>query len=321
MTLREYVYGDPRWRRAGDRISLIIAFVWFGASMIFQLSATTALIQSIVVLIAAQVATTWWYCRPQTAEISDSVVAIRRMRLAEAISLAATAVSILFLARPRIEAAVIADRLRRIAQDPTPQSLKTASSLVEIANTDRIIIPRRPIEQIVTHRWTEDEVVQAVKEPLVREAESRGLPTPVVGMIIQNHDDVGTLTLRGITGEGVDPRQWPLLAGQVQPPPPPVPPDMVGFFAPIGSRAASPSKPGVGFFRVNGFPGQVVIELDGAHVKNVMFMNCALKYSGRAIELENVGFFNPKFEFSENIKCQRLAEVILASPSATLSLD
>jgi hypothetical protein len=62
--LKEYVYGDPRRRRNGDRISLGVAFVWFVVSELW-LSSPSALTQSVLILLGLQVVTTVFYCLPE----------------------------------------------------------------------------------------------------------------------------------------------------------------------------------------------------------------------------------------------------------------
>jgi len=52
-----------------------------------------------------------------------------------------------------------------------------------------------------------------------------------------------------------------------------------------------------------------------------MFSECTVKYSGKSVELENTGFANCTFVFAENLKCQQLAERLLATAAVTLSIS
>jgi hypothetical protein len=314
--LTEYAYGDPRARRKGDRISLTIGFLWYSVSLLLlRFAAAQALMQSIGVLIVAQIATTLYYCLSNAKGFSDFARerVPQRTRIATTVGVALTVVASIIY-KNQIEAAVIDGRLRRIASDPNPNSIRTAAKLVSVANANRLVLFRRAVDAIVAGRSTLSDPLEAVNAAVANEARSLGITEePSVAYISQTGAD--QIHISGISAEvsnlrsfGVDPNAFWLF-----------PPQLVAFFAPIGSRAASPTERGAAIISVSGAEHHISIHLDGSHCKNVVFRNCVLIYTGKPIKLENTGFYNSKFEFSANLTCQRLAQEILTNPSVYFS--
>jgi hypothetical protein len=310
---KEYVTGDPRPKRISDCSSLMLAFAWYVISIFsLQFTPAQALIQSLALFIACEVAFTFWYCRSAMIENYGKE---RRNMFISASGFAALLAALVVLSRPRrTEAAILTNRLRQLANNPEGNASKIASSLISIANKDSLVLPKRPIEQIVAHRLTLDDVRLGVLNNVNKEAIEHGIPLPVVGLVVSKTEEIGQVLLGGISAEGVNLEKFEVdpKSGSL------VPPDMVAFAEPIGSRPTVPVSRGAGLIRING--SGVTISLDGLYCKNVIFVDCTIVFSGKALILQNSGFYNSKFQFSENITCQLLAEAILTNPSLTLTL-
>lgn len=218
-----------------------------------------------------------------------------------------------FGGRP-LEAAIINERLRRISNNPDPKNIKAAGRLIAAASAEQIVLSSKPIQAIVTHRATLQDVLLAVADNVAREAERRNLNVhiPIPGLLVQVSS--GNLQMYGISGEnahfsGVTAAMY-------------VPPDMVAFACPIGSALEKPRLPGLGLMRLMvAEGGTLAMNLDNLHCKNMTFTDCSLTYSGGRLILENVGFYNCKLQFSENLPCQLLAERILLDTALNLSIE
>jgi hypothetical protein len=313
--LEEFVYGDSRARHSVDRTSIALSFIWYMAAAGFNLP--NPLLQSIVFLFVCQTGATFFYClqHPFFRGENTSVEPFRRMGL-KAIGSFAAACVVSALSAPIIQAAFIDERLRRISRAPTVETLRTAAALLSSANSERLVLSRGVIERIVAHRLTLEDVAGTVTEKVNNEAAARGIKSPVLGLIVRKKTRIDQMFLDGISGEAIYimAGTLSLLDGSL------VPPDMVAFAAPIGSGLSRPTRKAAGFIQIDGADGHISIPIDGFHCKNVIFSDCTLKYSGGPIKLENTGFVNSRFAFSENLKCQQLAEQILSSPSLTFQI-
>lgn len=149
---------------------------------------------------------------------------------------------------------------------------------------------------------------------VANEAKSLGITTEPTVFYISQTPGIGQIHFTGISAEKSN-----LEPLGTAPNTPWFPAELVAFFAPIGSRAASPREDGAAIIQVSGTEHHISIHLDGSHCKNVVFKNCTLIYTGEPIKLENTGFYNSRFEFSANLTCQRLAQEILANPSVYFS--
>jgi hypothetical protein len=315
-SLQDYVYGDPAPRRTGDRTSLIVAFSWYAIAVLSKFAPSEALIQGVALLIICQAGSTWWFCRRLSSRITENHSDDRRSALLVAVFASLSALIVALLSRPRVvAAAVIANRLEQIGRHPKPDAIKAASSLISVANTDRLLLPTRPIEQIVAHRLTINDITAAVAAKIDQEAIARGIPMPLISLVLSKTTLIGDIILNGASGVIVNRKEFQVenVPGSL------VPPDMLAFFAPIGSPLTSPRAFGASLIRING--PHVKIPLDGLHCKNVILHGCTLVYTGKPLKLENCGFSNSTFQFSENLTCQYLAEAILDDPSVTITLE
>lgn len=229
------------------------------------------------------------------------------------LAFAASVAFLSILGSKPLEAALINDRLRNISKSPNPQTIRTATHLIAVANSEGITLFLPPIEVIVAQRLKLADVLHAVVDNVNRLAISRHLqvPIPVPGLIVSASS--GGVQMEGISAErarfdGFGPDDW-------------VPPDMVAFACPIDSPMASPKSPGLGFIRLKSGEARLSMKLDGVHCKNVIFTDCDLVYHGAALILENTAFYDCKFEFkAHSLNCQHLAENLLSDSSLTLSL-
>ena len=312
--LEAYVYGDARARRSGDRISLAVAFGWYVIGVC--LKSHGVLFRSILVLMVCQAGTTLIYClQPSQRREARPVERSRRLSIKAALSLAAALV-LAALPGPIIEAALIDERLRRILRNPTARSLGTAAELVSSANSERLLLSNRAIEQLVDRRLTFEDVSEAVMRSINQEAAARGIAQPVVGLMVWPDSPLGQFVITGLSGEGM----IQALAGEVsQTGGSLVPPDMVAFVGPIGSKVSSPTSSGAAYIRIGFKQGHITVPLDGLQSKNIMFSGCTVIYSGGPVELENTGFANCSFVFAKNLACQKLAALVLSNPSVTFS--
>ena len=305
--LQDYVYGDPSARRRGDRLSLLAGFAWYLVSILLHLRGPV--FQSVVILILLQLLMTLQYClkldAAQRSSTHTRLLALRREMLAPALRFS-TVVLVAIFGGPALEAALINDRMRRLSETPDPRVLRTAVGVISAATTERIILSPAPIERLVVRRLALDDVLHAVLNNVNREAQSRNLSTPIAGLLFWGQGQ------ETIDVSGFEPQSRQLRPGLV-------PPDMAAFAIPIGQGL--PTLPGVGYVRIKGDNAKVTIHLDGLHCRNAIFTDCSLAYSGGAIQLENAGFYNCSFKFAPALKCQLLAESILADPSVTLSIS
>ena len=311
--LEAYVYGDARARRSGDRISLAVAFGWYVIGVC--LKSHGVLFRSILALMVCQAGTTLIYClQPSQRREARPVERSRRLSIKAALSLAAALV-LAALPGPVVEAALIDERLRRILRNPTPRSVGTAAELVSSANSERLLLSNRAIEQMVARRLTFEDVSEAVGQSINQEAAARGIALPVVGLIVWPHSQLGQFVITGLSGEGLQ-----ALAGEVsQTDGSLVPPDMVAFVGPIGSKVSSPTSSGAAYIRIGFKQGHITVPLDGLQCKNIMFSGCTVGYSGGPVKLENTGFANCSFVFAKNLTCQKLAALVLSNPAVTFS--
>jgi hypothetical protein len=311
--LEAYVYGDARARRSGDRISLAVAFGWYVIGVC--LKSHGVLFRSILALMVCQAGTTLIYClQPSQRREARPVERSRRLSIKAALSLAAALV-LAALPGPAVETALIDERLRRILRNPTPRSVGTAAELVSSANSERLLLSNRAIEQMVARRLTFEDVSEAVGQSINQEAAARGIALPVVGLIVWPHSQLGQFVITGLSGEGLQ-----ALAGEVsQTDGSLVPPDMVAFVGPIGSKVSSPTSSGAAYIRIGFKQGHITVPLDGLQCKNIMFSGCTVGYSGGPVKLENTGFANCSFVFAKNLTCQKLAALVLSNPAVTFS--
>jgi hypothetical protein len=270
-----------------------------------------AIFQSAVILVLFQSLLTFEYClKPGEEEHptdSTNPLLFRRAMLVPILRLSSVVLASVF-GGPALEAALINNRIRRLSESSNPTAVKTAALLISAATGERIVLSPAPIERLVARRLVLDDVLNAVIDKVNREAQSRNLPTPIFGLMVWGEStNKGTIDVFGF--EPQSRQQKPGL----------VPPDMAAFAIPIGH--GQPTLPGVGYVRIKGDKGMVTIHLDGLHCKNAIFTDCSLAYSGGPVQLDNTGFYNCSFNFAPALKCQLLAERILAEPSVTLSIS
>jgi multisubunit Na+/H+ antiporter MnhC subunit len=310
--LEAYVYGDARARRSGDRISLAVAFGWYVIGVC--LKSHGVLFRSILALMVCQAGTTLIYClQPSQRREARPVERSRRLSIKAALSLAAALV-LAALPGPVVEAALIDERLRRILRNPTPRSLGTAAELVSSANSERLLLSSRAIEQLVARRLTFEDVSEAVIQSVNQEAAAHGVAQPVIGLIVWPDSPLGQFVITGLSGEvsHAPAGEASQTTGSL------VPPEMVAFMGPIGSRSA-PTSSGAAYIRIGFKQGHPTVPLDGLQCKNIMFSGCTVIYSGGPVKLENTGFANCSFVFAKNLTCQKLAALVLSNPSVTFS--
>jgi hypothetical protein len=293
-------------------LSVLVAFTWSVTGLAFGFTGMPLLTQSVAVLVTCQVVTTLLFCcQKETAPAP----AIERYRKGIVGLSFATMLVVLLLAKPQVKGAVIEEQLRRISKDPDPdpKMFQRAQALISTANSDGIVLPPSPIQDIVDRRLRKEDVFKSVVDKVNGEAAARGLPTPTIGVIIRK--DAGMMILEGISGEGINIELFK--------PPGPVnlaPPDMVAFVGPIGSKVTSPTLPGAGIISILGEGQRILTPLDNLHCKHVIFSECILTYSGAALKLENVAFYKCQLRFGNNVTCQKLAAELLGGPSVTLSV-
>jgi len=321
--LEEYVYGDPAARQFGDRLSLVAALLWYVVGASFK--APGIVLQSVLILVVCQVGTTLLSClrpsgEPGLPTVGTRPVAsnepLRRMGLRAAIGfLAALAVAV--LSAPTIEAALIDERLRRISRSPTLRSLRTAAALVSSANSEGLLLSKRPIEKLLAQRLTLEDVRVAVTQAVNQEASARGVPGPLIGIIVQKPVPVGQIVITGMSGQSLETLSHGVdkTTGSL------VPPDMVAFVGPLEGQLPLPTSRGAAYIRINGTQGLILVPLDGLQCRNIIFSECTVTYFGAPIKLENTGFANCTFVLAENLKCQQFAERVLASPAVTFSVS
>jgi hypothetical protein len=320
--LYQYVFLDDKARHNGDRLSLsiafaasVVAFFTFKASLQFALGA------GVIVLLLSMTSATLWYClQPQKSALQVAAATTQakppRRGLFYPIALATGAILFAVFSRFELEAAVLNQRLKRASKTPTAKSLNEAVDVLSVANRDRVRLNPAAIQKIVDHRLTLSDVENAVQTRIDSEAAKRGVKTPILGLKIWTSEKIGQVFITGVPGEvslrsvGLSPEQFGTHL---------VPPDMVADLGPISSRNTDPSRPGTGYIFVAGSDQHITIPLDGMTGKNVIFSNCKLIYTGKAIELENTSFYHCNLDFSENITCQRLAEVLLKCPAVTFN--
>ena len=204
--LREYTYGDPRPRQLRDRLSLLVAFTWAIVGFALEITTPRLIWQSVGVLVVLQTLTTLQFCMANKVH-RRSIVEQYRVRIT-GVSLAAMVVALTF-GRPHIRAAVIAEKLRSLdaARHPTePEKFQEARQLISEATSEGIILPPSPVEAIVATRLAQEDVGKIQKDRLDQKFVARGIPLPVPGIIIRKVNDVGVLTIKGISGEGVNSR-------------------------------------------------------------------------------------------------------------------
>jgi hypothetical protein len=90
-----------------------------------------------------------------------------------------------------------------------------------------------------------------------------------------------------------------------------VPIEQAAIYKPIGSTKKPTGSTGAAFIIVKYPPTQGRLQLDGMHIRNVIFRDSLIEYNGGPALLENVYFVNCRFSFTNNEGGRGLGNTIL----------
>jgi hypothetical protein len=92
-----------------------------------------------------------------------------------------------------------------------------------------------------------------------------------------------------------------------------VPINIAAKYEPFEEPVITDRTTGSRFLVVENHPPTNVLELDGMHIRNVIFRNATLGYSGGPVVLENVYFVNCTFKMKLSPESEKLGAMILAA--------